>query len=254
MADELTVTLRASAAETAPSGNGATIDLREDGVELRNLAEVTLNVTALGSGGLLTVTIQTSTDGVLWSSLSSFPRANITGRQVMRIGDLERYVRISWALSGTTPTATFSVSATAFSVFACMRDIESHGVVAEVVASLPQETRIAALLAADGQVRGYVARHATGPIKSVGFDVRANTAKLAAFDLLVNQVGFDPDQRHHTMLAAQHEEILRWLRADVGGGKYTIGQSVVDDTPDDVEGFGAVETPEPLGWGANGVL
>ena len=74
-------------------------------------ARLTLAVTA-ASGGTpsLTVTVQHSPDASTWAAVSAFAAKTGTGSERKVFGGLDRYVRASWAITGTTPSFTFSVS------------------------------------------------------------------------------------------------------------------------------------------------
>ncbi len=71
-------------------------------------ARLTLAVTA--AAGSLTVTVETSRDGTTWASVGSFAAATVAGTERKAFGGLDQYVRVSWAITGTAPSFTFSVS------------------------------------------------------------------------------------------------------------------------------------------------
>lgn len=69
-----------------------------------------LNLTASAVGGTTpscTVTVQTSPDNSTWTSLAN-PYTAITanGSQSKTWTPLDRYIRLSWVVTGTTPTIT----------------------------------------------------------------------------------------------------------------------------------------------------
>ncbi len=72
---------------------------------------LTLAVTA-ASGGTpsMTVTVEHSQDAVTWVSLGSFAARTAAGSERKVFTGLDRYVRCTWAVSGTTPSFTFSVA------------------------------------------------------------------------------------------------------------------------------------------------
>jgi len=252
VADTLAITLHASAAETG-SGSGAAQDLfGTDEVELRRLARLDLSVSALASGATLACTVQTSADNTVWASVTAFATASATGRQTLWLGDLDRYVRVVWTLTGAS--ATFAVSGSAYSTFCSLDDLQSHGIVAETIAGTSLELRTKACLAASAVARGYILRHATAPITTCGFDLAMRTAVIAAYNLLLSQVGFDPRNEQHALLKQAHDEALRWLREDVGGGKYSVTETVADATPETPDGYSVVNTRDARGWADYGVL
>lgn len=105
-ADTQDVTLAASAARTA-TGNGDAVELGD-----RGTAALTLDVTAVGgTTPSATVTIETSKDGSTgWTAVAAFSAATAVSAQRKVFAGLDRYVRASWAISGTTPSLTFSVA------------------------------------------------------------------------------------------------------------------------------------------------
>jgi hypothetical protein len=95
----------ASAARTA-SGNGSSIETG-DRTEVRGLV---LDVTAAsGTTPTLDVSIQTSDDNTNWRTLKSFGQKTAISNEHLSSGGLDRYMRFSWAIAGTTPSFTFSV-------------------------------------------------------------------------------------------------------------------------------------------------
>lgn len=101
-------TLVPSAARTA-SGNSGTIDV--SGVDQ---LRVQLNVTAAsGTTPNLTVFVQDSLDGTNWNDLTpAFAAKTAAGLEVINITTpFSNLVRVRWAITGTTPSFTFSVVA-----------------------------------------------------------------------------------------------------------------------------------------------
>lgn len=95
--------LAPSAARTA-TGNGAAVELGD-----RTAVRLTLDVTAAsGTGPTLDVTVQTSRDGVTWYEAGTFTQATGAGTQ-RKVFAVDRFVRGSWTVGGTTPSFTFSM-------------------------------------------------------------------------------------------------------------------------------------------------
>lgn len=93
-----------SATATA-TGTGAAI-------ELGDLATLRLDLTVSAASGTtpsLTVSIETSKDGSTWRSLGSFVAATTTTSERKSFVGCDRYARVSYTISGTTPSFTFSV-------------------------------------------------------------------------------------------------------------------------------------------------
>jgi len=72
---------------------------------------VDLVVTAVtGTTPVLTVVLEHSPDGQSWSTHSSFTAITAAGTQRKVAAGLDRFIRCSWSLTGTTPSATFRVA------------------------------------------------------------------------------------------------------------------------------------------------
>ena len=99
------VALHPSATCTA-SGSGGSYAM-----EGRSTLRLTLDVTAAsGTTPSMTVTVETSGDGTTWASAGTFTAATGVTSQRKSFGGLDRYARVSWAITGTTPSFTFSVT------------------------------------------------------------------------------------------------------------------------------------------------
>lgn len=96
----------APAAVRGTNGAGAAVP-----VESAHTARLTLDVSAAGGGTpTMTVTVETSEDAASWRSVGAFPAVTAAGQQRRSFSGLDRFVRASWALGGTTPTFTFAVA------------------------------------------------------------------------------------------------------------------------------------------------
>lgn len=99
------VTLAPSAARTA-DGSGSAFE-----VGPHTTARLALVCSARsGTTPTLDVTVETSFDGSTWRSQGTFAQINATGTTRKSFGGLDRYVRVTWVVGGTTPSFTFSVS------------------------------------------------------------------------------------------------------------------------------------------------
>lgn len=96
------------AAVTA-TGNGATQD---NAASSANGFFAHLHITAVsGTTPSLTAVVQHSSNGSTWTTLGSFTAATAIGSQLISgTGTVNRYTRISWTVSGTTPSFTAQVS------------------------------------------------------------------------------------------------------------------------------------------------
>lgn len=100
------ITLLPSAARTASGqsdGTGAVAGFIE--------GNVLLDITAVsGATPSPTVTVETSADGIAWYSHTAFTAKTTAGRDSLKLGNLGSFLRISHAISGTTPSFTFSLA------------------------------------------------------------------------------------------------------------------------------------------------
>lgn len=106
------ICLTALAAQTA-TGNGASQD---NSASSSNGAVAHLHITAVsGTTPSMTVAIQHSTNNSTWSTLATFSAATAVGSQTLQIsGTVNRYVRASFTISGTTPSFTTLVALSRF--------------------------------------------------------------------------------------------------------------------------------------------
>ena len=99
------ITLLPSAARTtggAGDGTSAAAEFRE--------GNVLLDITAVsGTTPSLTVTVETSADGLSWFPHTAFAAKTAVGKDVLKLSNLGSFARVSYAISGTTPSFTFSV-------------------------------------------------------------------------------------------------------------------------------------------------
>lgn len=100
------------AAQTA-TGNGTSQD---NSASTANGAVAHLHITAVsGTTPSMTVIVQHSTNNSTWSTLGSFSAATAVGSQTLQIsGTVNRYVRASFTISGTTPSFTTLVALSRF--------------------------------------------------------------------------------------------------------------------------------------------
>lgn len=104
-ADTLDVAIESASAKTI-TGVSAGVEIADRGV-----ARLLLNVTAAsGTTPTLNVTMQTSSDNATWRSLGTFAQKTAAGSERLSFNGLDKFVRASWVIAGTTPSFTFSIS------------------------------------------------------------------------------------------------------------------------------------------------
>jgi hypothetical protein len=75
---------------------------------------LTLDVTAAtGTTPSITVTLQHSHDGTTWTNHSAFAAKTTAASERKVFAGIDNYVRLTWTVSGTTPSFTFGVTGTA---------------------------------------------------------------------------------------------------------------------------------------------
>ena len=99
-------TLVGSAARTASGSSGSVV-----GWGVYTTIRAQLNVTAVsGTSPNLVVTVEDSLDGTNWNTIGTFAAKTAAGREVINITTpFAGQVRVSWAITGTTPSFTFAV-------------------------------------------------------------------------------------------------------------------------------------------------
>jgi hypothetical protein len=65
---------------------------------------------ASGTTPSMTVTVETSGDATTWSAVGTFTAATGVTAQRKVFSGLDRYARVSYAITGTTPSFTFTVA------------------------------------------------------------------------------------------------------------------------------------------------
>lgn len=96
---------------TSETGNGTESSV-DHGASTSNGAVATLHVTAVsGTSPTLDVTIQHSPDNSTWADLVSFSQTTAsTSERVTVSGSVDRYVRESHTIGGTSPNFTYTVA------------------------------------------------------------------------------------------------------------------------------------------------
>jgi hypothetical protein len=87
------------------TGNGTGVDVGAATI-CRGLV-----VTASAVGGTtpsITINFQTSPDNSSWTTQASYTAITANGTQTKTFSPLERYARLSWTVTGTTPTFTIN--------------------------------------------------------------------------------------------------------------------------------------------------
>lgn len=112
--------------------------------------------------------------------------------------------------------------------YASTTDLARLGLPSGALTNVPTATQEEALDAASAVADGYLrTRGYALPLTAWSDDLRAQVARLAAYDLMVTR-GFNPNAGNDETLRLRHEDALRWLR-DVASG--TVTPDLTDSTP-----------------------
>lgn len=251
MPNPIAIVVASSAARTS-TGSTAALDLLDplvftDGLQ-RGVASLLLEVTAVsGTNPLLTVTIETSPSGTSWEPALAFDVTGAVGFQRRKFGTLERYVRISWAVAGTSsPTFTFLVSGWAEIVYATHEDFYALGLPKAAVGDTdPPDLLTASLLAASSKANSLIPRQYKLPLSSpYPESLKSAVCEIAAYKFL-QQRGFDPDDPADKEVKAASDAALAWLDGIDNGNTVP---DWIDATPGVDDVAPDVFTNEPRGW------
>ncbi|MGK3995101.1 hypothetical protein [Sorangium sp. So ce1024] len=228
--------------ERSASGASGVVDLGT-----ATSVDLALDVTAIS--GSLVVYAETSkwaTSGS-WKRSTLFERTTTTGTREATAPDLERYLRLSWELTGT---ATFGVSGDAVFVYCRPRDMKR--VVSENALFQNQDRNFS-----DVDLDMY-AREATDdlgpslgamfdlPITTWGLDVRRKTAELAVYWALFRR-GNNPDDAAGKAFRQMFNDVQQW-KQEVREQEVEL-QGITDSTPAVEDGGAYIVTDSPRGWG-----
>lgn len=245
MASATAVTLLSSAARTA-SGSGSSVD-----VSGKAGLDVYLEVTAVaGTSPTLSVQVETSRDGSAWSALG--PAVAVTAVGTVRIvrAGAQRYVRVSYTVSGSSPSFTFAIGGDSLVCYAVPADVGNIEVRQaaddDERANGTAEKFIERSTYADGYLRA--SGKLTLPLTAWGRDLRGAVAKLATWDVLSDVVGMNPEDAANSNWIARRDEALEWLRGVARGS--IVVEDVADTTPTVEESSSVVYTTARRGWGS----
>ena len=226
MSTETAITLLASAARGAGAGVSATLTLATGD----NCARLVLYVTAVsGTTKFLACTIDTSSDGVFWTTLHTFTAATAAGTQAVTVAGCKAYLRASYTVSGTgTPVITFAIAGTSLRSYASPSDLARLGVASTVTSDVSGTDIAEALISQSDAADGYLDPILTLPLTAWTDALRSAVCKLAAWDVLTVAVGFSPDDAANQVWSKRRDEAIEWFR-DVAASR--IGHGCFGTTP-----------------------
>jgi len=101
-----TQTLLASGAITA-TGTSSAIQVSD-----YTVGSIIINCSAVsGTSPSITVTVQDSADGTIWATLDTFTAITSASTSVKRLTNFANQIRLSYVVTGTTPSLTLSAVA-----------------------------------------------------------------------------------------------------------------------------------------------
>lgn len=237
MPNALAVTVSPSAAVTA-SGASASVDVGT----VRTLTQLQIVVTAVsGTTPSLTPTLETSADDASWETLDSAPAIVTTGTYSLIADRCKQYVRLAWAVSGTTPSFTFTAVGEAHTIYATQADMEMHAASADALEGATQTQQLKALLAASSVADDYLSSAYTMPLASWGAALSSHVARIAVYSLsMAVRHLFDE------VVDEGNARALRYLR-DIAEGRMRPA-TIVDATPAAEEDSAYIVSPALRGW------
>lgn len=195
--------------------------------------------------GEVSVSIETSCDGLEWRALGEPIAADETLSLSTTIGGVERFLRVAWQAEPGT-SARLTVTGEAHQSYATLQDLVRFGIPDHALAGVPDSERVEQLLAASAFADGPL--HAAGfilPLVSWGDDLREAVASIAAAGCLVHR-GFSPEGSDGVIIE-RGEARRKWLDGVGDGGRIS---PATKGTPPPVVAAGGVVISKPRrGWG-----
>jgi phage gp36-like protein len=227
VANPLAITLHAFGSVSA-SADGAAVDC--GAIRTPGAIQLQLNITAV-SGTLPTLKIYLETAPTstgTWRQFGEYDGFNrVTSEELTTFGPSDRHVRARWALGGTLPDFTFSLTGYAHQLYCVPRDIARLSLAGPALSNLSEADQCDACLRASGDTETLIAAGYTLPVTAWSDDVRGRAADIAAFYALSTR-GFSPNGIDE-MLVKRFDDAQSWLRM-VGTGKIQP-PGLVDSTP-----------------------
>lgn len=246
MTDAAAVTLQASTTPTGVppiTGSSTAVDLGD----YRRGLRIALDVTAVsGTTPALIVVVETSpTSTGPWTTAYTFDGQNAIAHVEAAVADLKQWVRISYTITGLTPSFTFSVAGFAHSLFCHPSDLSKTSINSSAIAGIDSAVLVEACFrATDDAVSALNAAYEL-PIVAWDNELTGVCADRAAFYAMA-QRGFDPGDTDRLLMMNGGKIIENGVRSaaekwfsDVGRG-VRKPPGIVDSTPDEYEAAAAV--------------
>ena len=206
----------------------------------RTAAKLRVSVTAI-DGPRLTVYVQTSPNEVTWRTVDSVA-LDARGVADLVVVELDRFVRVSWVLDGTS--ATFEVSGAARQLYATRNDLAALSLGHNILANADVQNLNRALVHGSELAAGYLGARFDLPLLRWGDDLSGHTAAVVAYRFMVH-IGYAPEgnDEHIRMM---YEDAIRWFERVAKGEHAPDG--IIDSTPERNEGGPVIFTTPMRRW------
>ena len=246
MTDALAISLHDLAESTGASQDDI-IDLGEAGDRTgsRIPTAAALKLALYGTvTGELTVTIRTSPDETNWRDVFEKKIASLDDACDIALGELDRYVRASWAVNGTT-SIFWSLLGTAEVVYCEPSDVGQLAIDAFVLADFTREQVVRGCISCTGDAVDWISGAYELPLTAWGASLRKRVAQLVpAF--LMRMRGCDETGADKKVFDTE-KAALTWF-GEIKAG-VIAPPDIIDSTPDDDEGGSFINTNDARGWG-----
>jgi hypothetical protein len=237
----LTAIAPAAAATVTTSGVGASLDLGP-----ATTALLTLTVSdAGGAAPTLDVSLETSEDGLVWTTLGAFPQVSGPGRWAGRFPGASRYLRARWTLGGAAPSFAFKVLGSSAIVYATPADIDARPSLSAALEQFSPAQKDVALCQASDEGNELIGDTRRQPITSWSDSWRGHIVSMAIYHLMYDR-GFDSKDPTDQLIVREYDRGLKWF-ADVRDEKIQP-TGMVDATPADVDGGASIVSRRKRRW------
>ncbi len=248
MSNALAITLLPSGPQTV-SGSGVAVDLVDvaSGLPLRTTLVLSVDLDAItGTLPVLSMTVETADSATgPWREVGRLGEKlneNSADDYPLLVGDCERFVRLAWTITGTTPSFTFGVAGTAHVAYASRADMVVYGMSKNVLDAITEDMKLRALVAASAEMSTNLSVSFTLPLTAWGEDITKHTAILAVWTAVSGNFREGVDQT----LIDLKEDTVRFL-ARIGDGRLRP-KTIIDSTPDVEEDSAVVASSPARNW------
>lgn len=241
MSNPLALPLHVLGLPSTANGTGDAIDIGA----LRTACELTLSAYAVT--GTLTAYIETSPDNTPsshWHQVTQVDVAEANSSQKLTLGQLQRYLRVRWTVSGGSPSVAWSLDGDAHVIYFEPSDIAKYAIPPEALAGIEDATLIADCITISSEADGYLNGSFELPLAAWGQSLRKHCAALAAA-MLFRRRGCDP-QGPDKLVFDSEATSISWFKM-IANGRMKPPE-IIDSTPEAFEGGSVVVSNPSRGW------